>query len=367
MKTNDERRYWLGFSVFPGIGPMKFSQLLSKFGSAKNAWNSPKNDFKKIIGPAITEKFISFRSSFDLQNYADKLNNKKVSYVTINDKEYPQNLKQIKNPPFVLYCMGQVKLLNQDTNTKFIGVVGTRKVTQYGQEVTEMITEELVAGGCVIVSGLATGVDAIAHRTTIDNKGRTIAVLGCGVDVCYPSSNQQVYDNIIANGGLIVSEYPLSQLPTKGSFPSRNRIIAGLTDAIIVTEGAEDSGALITAEFAIEFDRKVFAVPGPITSQLSKGPNSLIGKGAKLVTGGKDILKELQILNDKYIISNKREIKGDTKEEQMIIDLLQNESLHFDELIKKASMSSSDLGSLLSLMEVKGILKGLDNGFFAIV
>jgi len=194
--------------------------------------------------------------------------------------------------------------------------------------------------------------------TALEDGGRTIAVLGCGVDCCTPVSNKNIYDKIINGGGCVISEVPLSYMPGKGLFPSRNRIIAGLSLALLVTEGAEDSGSLITADFAFKFNRKVFAVPGPITSSLSKGPYKLINQGAKLVISVEDILKELGIKNyDLRIGKAKQKIEGETKEEKLVLQVLENEKLYFDEIARKTGIDSSELGSILSMMEIKGIIK----------
>jgi DNA processing protein len=246
-----------------------------------------------------------------------------------------------------------------------VSVVGTRKVTDYGREVTELLVKELFAAGCVIVSGLAFGVDAVAAEAAITAGGKTIAVLGSGIDLCTPSENQRLYDKILANGGAIVSENHLGMTPNKCSFPARNPIIAGLSRGVLVTEGAKDSGSLITANFAFEFDRKVFAVPGPITSSVSKGPISLISKGAKKVMTTRDIVEELGI-RDKGLGSKRKSFKPDSKEEQVILDVLQDQTLHFDELVRRTGFSSSQLGIVLSLMEVKGLIKSLDGGNYGL-
>lgn len=357
----NERNYWLGFSAFSGIGPKRFQQLLVHFGNAKDAWKAQVDDLQHAgLGKVIAKKFILFRNQFDLSGYVQSLHTKVVSFVTLDDELYPPLLKDITNPPFVLYIKGTLP----SQSFRSIGIVGTRKVTQYGAQVTQLFTTDLVAAGFVVVSGLALGVDAIAHKTSVENGGVTIAVLGCGVDRCYPSSNQVLYNAIVQNNGAIVSELPLGAVPSIGSFPSRNRIIAGLSEAVLVTEGAEDSGALITAEVAMQHKRPVFAVPGPITSSLSQGPYKLIGKGAKLVTSSEDILRELGITNQE--IRLQKEIKGDTEEEQEIIDLLQNESLQFDDIVRKTKMDSSKIGILLSFMEMKGLVKSLDGGFYSL-
>ena len=380
MLKDDERNYWVGFSVFPGVGPIKFKMLLSRFGSAKDAWKSSTSDLTKVLGEKLTARFDEFRTKFSIADYAGRLQRLGVSFVILADKEYPSLLSQIKNPPFVLYVKGDAEILNSsfakaskdrqvqnDNRAKYIAVVGARKTTQYGREVTKILTEELVASGFTIVSGLAIGVDAISHKTAIENNGKTIAVLGCGVDCCYPRSNQNIYNSIVSGGGIVVSEFPLGAMPTKGSFPSRNRIIAGLSLGVLVTEGAGDSGSLITANYAIKFGRPVFAVPGPITSDMSKGPYKLIAKGAKLVTKASDILEELGV-QEKSIEGKKgiKSIKGGTKEERKILEILQNEALHFDEIVRRSKLDSSKIGSLLSLMEIKGLVKGLESGQFSV-
>ncbi|MBI4079247.1 MAG: DNA-protecting protein DprA [Candidatus Levybacteria bacterium] len=375
----NDRTHWLGFSVFPGIGPRKFDQLLSEFGFAKAAWKAKQTDLASVLGLKLSQEFIRFRNTFSFSDYEKKLTLAKVSFIILTDSSYPSLLKQADKPPFVLYIKGPLShgaLVANDpskpdvssprqelspaaSSAPTIAIVGTRKITQYGREVTELFTRELVDAGFTIVSGLAMGVDAVAHQTTIDNKGTTIAVLGCGVDCCLPLENEHIYNSILDSGGCIVSELPLGHPPTIGSFPARNRIIAGMSQAVLVTEGAEDSGALITADCAFKYNRKVFAVPGPITSQLSKGPYKLIAKGARLVTSGQDIIKELGIRN-KELGKVRKNIRGETKEETVILDLLANESLHFDEIVRRCGFTSSKTGVLLSLLEMKGQIKNIN-------
>ena len=322
----------------------------------------------KLIGEETAGKFDKFRGEFSIEDYIKKLKEKDVWFVTLQDKEYPELLKEIKNPPFVLYGKGDLSTFSERFGPS-VAVVGARKTTEYGREVTKLLTTELVLSGFTIVSGLALGVDAISHMTALGNNGKTIAVLGCGVDCCNPAENQSIYNSILESGNCIVSEFPLGMKPTQWTFPARNRIIAGLSQAVLVTEGAEDSGSLITAEFALKFKRKVFAVPGPITSSMSKGPYKLIAKGAKLVTSASDILKDLKSeirISKSETISKSKIQKGETKEEREILDLLQNESLHFDEIVRRTKFKSAKLSSLLSLMEIKGLIKSLDNGYFGI-
>lgn len=363
MSTINESDYWLGFSVFPGIGPKKFILLIEEFKTAKEAWEASEGKLVTILGPALTRKFVTYREKINLIDYAKRLEKASVWYLLSSDVQYPQLLKQIDDPPFVLYGRGDKKVL---TTEHIIGIVGTRKITSYGRHVTEMITRELVGAGYCVVSGLAMGVDAIAHATTINEGGKTIAVLGCGADCCSPRENTLLYNRIISEGSCVVSEFPLSQSPTPGSFPSRNRIIAGLSQAVVVTEGAVDSGALITASDALKNNRPVFAIPGPITSSLSKGPNKLLREGARLVAGGEDIIRELGgmgISRHKGKMSGKV-IKGESVEEQAIINVLMDEELSFDELIVLIKSSPAILNMQLSMMEMKGIIQKTQNGNF---
>jgi DNA processing protein len=367
MDSMGEREYYVGFSVFPGVGPKRLAELLQYFGNAAQAWNGKDTDLLRILGAVYGTKFLRFREEFSLTAYLQKLAHNDVWYVASVDPDYPVLLQQLENAPIVLYGKGEKAILSpkrrgESQTDIYIGVVGTRKITGYGRQVTEMITRELVDAGCIIVSGLALGVDAVAHTATMGEGGKTIAVLGSGVDVCHPTSNAGIYQRIITGGGAVMSEYPLGEPPSKGSFPSRNRIIAGLSHGIVVTEGAADSGALITAEDALKIGRNVYAVPGPITSSLSVGPNALLAKGAKLVTSGKDILQEFHMANGHYPLSKKKEITGETEEEQMILDLLQRETLLFDEIVRRTGFDPSKTGVLLSLMEMKGQIVSLAAG-----
>ncbi len=373
----EERNYWLGFSVFSGIGPHRFKKLLAEFKSAEKAWKAPLDSLKKAIGDITSEKFDDFRKDFSISDYLLKLKKKDSWFITWDDSAYPSLLLQIKNPPFVLFGRGLTFDKLKDELSKTLAIVGTRKLTNYGREVTELFTRDLSAFGSTIVSGLALGIDSVSHQTALEAGGKTIAVLGCGVDCCTPTTNQGLYDRIIKGNGAVISEVPLSYMPGKGLFPSRNRIISGLSLGVLITEGAEDSGSLITGNLAFSQGRKVFAVPGPITSDFSKGPYKLIRAGAKLVTSAQDIIKELGIMNyarpaslgeagESGIKKSGKIIEGDTKEERKILEVLENESLHFDEIVRKTKIPSNLLGSTLSIMEVKGFVDNLGGGLFAV-
>lgn len=364
-----ERDYYLSFSLANGIGPKKFELLLRSFGSAEKAWNAGELELRNILKPSLTSKFLNFRKTYDFKKYEDQLRRQKISFVALSDREYPKLLGQIPNPPIVLFVKGNVSLLHSSIlkNYGTISIVGTRHITDYGREITEMFAKDLAEEGLVIVSGMAFGVDFFAHRSTIDASGRAIAVLGNGVDLPYPLENQKLYEEILDRGGAVVSEFPPGMPPSIGSFPSRNRIIAGLSQGTLVTEGASDSGSLITANFALSFGRKVFAVPGPITSPLSKAPLDLIAKGAKLVTSPQDIFQELKIQNVKVKSSSQKSKLGTTKEEKQILKILENENLSFDEITRITKIPAGELAGILSMMEIKGLIKTQASGEFCVI
>lgn len=352
-----ERNYYLAFSNFPGIGPIKFNKLIKTFGSANRAWDCSSIELREILGDKLTIKFETFRKEFDFDEYLERLEKQKIQFICLRDKEYPLLLSQITNPPIVLFAKGNVEILKQVQNdSKAIAIVGTRHITSYGREITEMFAENLSQAGLTIVSGMAYGVDGVAHRATLDASGKTIAVLGNGVDLPYPRENRKLYEEILDSGGLIISEYPPGTPPSVGSFPARNRIVAGLSDGVLVTEGAQDSGSLITANFGLAFGRKVFAVPGPITSSLSAAPLRLIEKGAKLVVSPDDVIKELGLkIND--LRNDEKKFAGLNSDEKKIVELIENESLHFDEIVRRLKLDPAKVGTLLSIMEIKGLIK----------
>lgn len=359
---DEETACWVGFSVFPGIGPIRFKLLLDYFGSAADAWNAPSAVFKNIkLGEKLTDEFVDFRKTFDVDEYLGQLEKLHVSVVTLREPKYPKLLKQIQDAPFVLYVKGHgnKQPINLD---RTIAVVGTRQITSYGAQVTQRIVEGLVAYGFTIVSGLAYGVDACAHQTAIDSGGKTIAVLGCGIDIIAPPSNARLYAAISEEGhGAIVSEMPLGLRPNKGLFPARNRIISGLSLGVVVTEGADDSGALITARNAAEQGREVFAVPGPITSPYSRGPFKLLKNGAKLVESVEDIIEELKLPKQgdpcKTSPFEAKSVRGETKEEQKILELLADRQRHIDEIVRESGLTTSNVAATLTVLEMKGVVK----------
>ncbi len=293
----EERKYWIAFNVFWEIGPIRFKLLRDFFGSAKKAFTTSGEDLIKTgLNKKLVERFLVFRKTFDVYSYNLRLENLKVETLCLEEDNYPKILGEIDDAPFLIYVKIKNKnKINEIFKKRAIAVVGTRKITEYGRQVTEKITKGLVDAGFVIVSGLARGVDRIAHETTINSKGLTIAVLGCGLDIVYPPEHADLEEKIIESGGMIIGEFPLGTPPNPENFPLRNRIISGLSLGVVITEAAEKSGSLITASCAAEQGREVFAVPGPITSPLSSGNSELLKKGAKVVTKVEDILEELNV------------------------------------------------------------------------
>ncbi|HUV47267.1 MAG TPA: DNA-processing protein DprA, partial [Candidatus Bathyarchaeia archaeon] len=359
-----ERDYWLGFNIFPGIGPKRFHHLLSLFGSAKKAWQAPREKLKQTLIPRkILMRFFEFRKTINFSSEILRLEKSLIRFLIIGDKEYPENLKHIDLPPPLIYIRGQI--LPED---KFsIAVIGTRKITAYGREVTERLVSGLTAHGFTIVSGLARGVDSVAHRVALGNKGRTIAVLGSGILNIYPPEHKVLAEKIVSlNLGALISELPLGAMPLRGNFPSRNRIISGLSLGVLVTEGTTVSGTKITADYCFRQERKLFAVPGPITSPLSEGPADLIKKGAKLVTKVDDILKEIEARKVKVTsqlkTSESKKPNFENKDEEEIFQLLLFGSKHIDEIVKGTKLTSSQVLSHLTAMELQGMVKNIGQG-----
>ncbi len=348
----------LAFSL-SNIGPKSFQKLVNKFGNPERGWRGDEKSYASIGIIGVTyRKFDKFRKEFDPIQYTGYLRKANVEFISFFDKKYPKSFRKLENPPIGLFCKGNAKLLEYDLK---IAVVGTRKITTYGKNVTVSIVSNLSQNGLCIVSGLAIGVDGLSHRVCLDNQGPTIAVMPCGVDCCRPTENYNLYKNILENNGLIVSEYPLAMAPNKGTFLARNRIVAALSSGILITEAAENSGSLVTADWGFKLSKKVFAVPGPITSRMSDGSFKLLKRGAILVTCGEDIIQELSIKKKVLGVLKKQILKNLTKEEILIVKLLENEAMTIDELSKKTKLPVYKLFALISSLEIKKTVKN-ENG-----
>ena len=348
----DEKKYWIGFNLVRGIGAVRFQQILSFFGDLSLAWNAPAEAFREAGLPerALTN-FLRLREDTDLDDLVDSIQKKDVHVLTLLDEDYPKLLKQIEQAPPVLYIRGT--LLPADDFA--VGMVGTRRISAYGQQITRDTSLYLAGHGLTIVSGLARGVDALAHQSALQAGGRTIAVLGSGVDVIYPPEHRQLAEAIIENGA-IISDYPLGTQPEGVNFPPRNRIISGLSLATVVVEAGERSGALITADFAVEQGRDVFAVPGNILSPASKGTNRLIQKGAYALVSPQDVLDLLKLSQVEEYQAARQALPADTTEAK-ILQSMGYEPVHVDEICNVVGLAVEKVTAALTMMELKGLVQ----------
>lgn len=355
----NDLKYWVWLSSLPGIGSRKFCDLINFFQTAENVFNSTSEELKRcrIIKEEVVKTIANNRNLEKIDKYIKKVKDIGIKIYLSNQEEYPVNLKTIYDPPPVLYCLGELKQEDKEA----IAIVGSRKASDYGLKTAEKLAEQLVQNGITVVSGMAMGIDAAAHRGAIRGGGRTIAVFACGVTNPYPKSNINLYREILKNGA-VVSEYPLGMQPHPGNFPARNRIISGLALGSLIVEANIKSGSLITADFALEQGRDVFAVPGNINSPSSLGTNNLIKNGAKLVDCVEDILSELpsRCLNK---TSNRLIIQlGDT--EALIAATLLDIGKTIDQIVNDTGLSINEVLSNAAIMELRGIIKSINGVYF---
>ena len=347
-----DTKYWIGFTLIPGIGRAKFSMMEEYFGDMEKAWHASAKELQTAgLDNRSTDAIIAKRTRISLDDEMEKLERYKVKALTWKDEEYPSRLKEIYDLPPVLYIRGSLS----PEDDWSIAVVGTRRPTYYGREVTEQIAGDLARNKITIVSGLARGIDATAHRAALDAGGRTIAIFGCGLDVVYPSDHVKLARQIIERGAL-VSEFPLGTRPKAENFPRRNRIMSGLSLGVLVVEARDKSGALITVGWALEQNREVFAVPGSILSPTSRGPNRLIQEGAKLVSDSYDILEELNLTVVAQQLEMTEQIPT-TDTESLIMKYLSSEPTHIDEVGRQCGLPIATVSSTLAMMELKGIVR----------
>lgn len=355
-----DRDYLILLSTFELFGPMRLKLLLSYFEAANKVWAANESELLEIgLGETLIKKFINHRNNFDTEKYFKSLTNLSIQAITIKDKEYPENLKEISDAPYVLYVRGVLK----KSDNRSVAIVGTRIPTSYGREVAQKLAGELGTLGITVVSGLALGIDAISQKAAIAAGGRTISVLASGLDIISPYANKALALEFIKNSGAVVSEYPVGHTPFPGNFPVRDRLISGLAKAVIVVEGRMKSGTFYTVHAAAEQGRPVFAVPGPITSNASEGPNYLIQNGAKPITNIRDVLDELnmQLKVDSEAVE---QVMPSDSIEQKIIDILTVEPLHLDELVRISGIATPEVSARLTIMEMKGMVKSLGQGMY---
>ena len=359
----EDIKYWVWLSSLPGIGARRFKQLVDYFGSPQGVWNANQNRLREIRGlerliPVIVDK--KFKENLTIRMH--RINELGIKLLRIIDEDYPENLKNIYDPPPLLYIRGRLEAADK----KAVAIVGSRKATGYGKDMAKELACGLALRGITVISGMARGIDTCAHEGALEVGGRTVAVLGCGVDIAYPPENRNLACNILKSGA-VISEFAVGMGPMPANFPARNRIISGLSMGTVVIEAGEKSGSLITAEFALEQGREVFAVPGNAKEQESKGANKLIKEGAKMVTCVEDILEEFSGMEYSKLIMQKAAVKeyvGLDDDERKIMENLDTEPVHIDDMSRRTEYNTQKINSLLTMLELKGILKQLPGKFF---
>lgn len=346
---NQDNNYAIGFSYINGVGRVRLNLLDNYFGNLENAWHAGKEALISAgLDNTLAENIVAHRPKIDLSKTLETLKRHDIQTYAHTDKDYPASLRQIHDYPPLIFVKGQ--LLPADELC--LGIVGTRQPTVYGKLVTEELAESLARAGLTIVSGLARGIDTVAHTAALKAGGRSIAVFGCGLDIIYPSENHSLARQIAEDGALI-SEHPPGIRPRPEFFPRRNRILSGLCRGILVTEAGENSGAVITANYALEQNREIFAVPGSILSPSSLGTNRLIQEGAKLVSSAKDVLEELNI----SLFSEENttvEIIPENQTESLILGKLGYEPVHIDQICRECALGVALVSGTLAIMELKG-------------
>jgi len=347
-----DTRYWIGFNRVVGIGPAKLRALLDHFGDLETAWHASASDLREAgLDRRALEYLLAARAAMDLDAELERVHRLGARVLTWDDAEYPPQLKSIAAPPPLLYLKGAFASADQWA----VAVVGTRRATAYGREVTRSLVSDLARSGVTIVSGLARGIDATAHQAALDAGGRTIAVLGHGIDFIYPPEHRKLAEQIIERGAL-VTDYPVGTPPEGSNFPPRNRIISGLALGVLVVEGDVSSGAHITADFAAEQGRDVFAVPGNILNRSSRLPNTLIQQGATPVLSAQDILEQLNLMMVAQQAEAREVIPADETESRLLA-MLSAEPTHIDDLQRESGLPISQVSSTLALMELKGMVR----------
>jgi DNA processing protein len=335
-----------------GIGAARLRALLDYFGDLEVAWNAAAHDLQQAgLDRRSTTNLLKARGKLDLDAEAERLERAQIRLFTWDDLDYPKNLRQVYNAPPVLYVRGSIEKRDEWA----VAVVGTRRASVYGKEAARMMATGLAQAGVTVVSGLARGIDTVAHQASLDAGGRTLAVLGCGVDVVYPAQNARLAAQIVERGAL-VSEYALGTRPDGRNFPPRNRIISGLTLGTVVVEADMGSGARITSGFAAEQGREVFAVPGSVFAKGSRGTNELIQQGAKMVCNVRDILEELNLT----MVSEQAQARAvipENETEAVLLDHLSAEPVHVDRLGRAVQLPIAKVTSTLALMELKGMVR----------
>jgi len=352
----------VALNMIPDLGSIKIQSIAEKFKGYSEFIKAEPKEFLEIpgIGKKISEKIITYKAKIEPYREIEKATKQGVNIVTLFDKDYPEQLKQIYDPPPVLYIKGQKSILNN----KAIAIVGSRKASTYGRRVAVNFAKELALMDINVVSGMARGIDSFAHKGAIEAGGPTTAIFGCGIDIVYPPENVTLMQKIV-ECGCVISSFPLGTAPLSANFPARNRIISGLSLGTLVVEAAERSGSLITADFSLEQGREVFAIPGNIFSPYSRGTHKLIKQGAKLVENIDDILNELYLERlDNKDIEEKFDLKNLTVPERTLFELIDYQPIQIEQLIEKTQSDSRNVNAVLTRLELKGLILALPGGYY---
>ncbi len=356
------REAYIALNLIDGIGPVRVRALLERFDRPENILEASRPDLMQVngVGAEVARNITDWRETVKLDEELARIEKAGVQVVTREDAGYPKNLREIYDPPLVLYVRGTLT----ERDALAIGIVGSRRTTLYGQEMSRKLAYQLARVGVTVVSGLARGIDTAAHTGALQAKGRTVAVIGCGIDTVYPPENKKLADEIAAKGGAVVSEFPFGVKPDRQNFPMRNRIISGWSLGVVVVEANLKSGALITAKQAMEQGREVFAVPGRADSILSRGTNRLIKDGAKLTEDAEDILTEFEYLlpkRDKLTDAGApaRPALQFTEHEAKVLAQISDEETVVDEIIRGSGLTSACVSATLLALEMKRVVRQL--------
>ena len=350
-------RYHAALAHFPKITYSRYQKLAAYFSDLKNLWDA---EMPELIAANLEEniahEFLLWRETTPVEKLLEKMEKENITTVSLCEPDYSPLLKEISDPPHTIFYRGTLP----DPNKPALAVVGTRKMSEYGKRACEEIVSGITRQGIVVISGMALGIDGIAHQAALDAGGKTTAVLGCGIDkqTVYPAAHKLLSEQILQTGGCVLAEYPPGFLPTQYSFPARNRIVAGLSLGTLVIEAPEESGALITARLALEYNREVFAVPHSIYAANGIGPNNLIRMGAKPVSRAEDIIEALNLKSLTQIADHKK-ITPSSPAEEKVINVLISGPAYIDRIIKESGMDSQSANSTLLLMEMKGKVRNL--------
>lgn len=369
--TARRREAYLVLTLLPRIGPVTIRRLIEALGSPEDVLGAPAAKLREVdgVGPALAGVIASWEDQVDLAREKRRIRETGARFLTREDDEYPPLLHEVPDAPTALYVLGAI----EDRDRHGVAVVGSRRATHYGSGCARRLAFQLAAAGITVTSGLARGIDSAAHRGALEAKGRTIAVLGSGVGQIYPPENTSLAEEIMAGNGAVISEFPVDMIPDKTTFPLRNRVVAGMSRGLLVVECPAWSGALITANLATDYNRGVYAVPGPVDRPSSEGCHRLIQDGAKLVTSAEDILEDFSWLlppsEAEGVAASRRRHEEETRpslngEESLIYEAMAGTEMQMEEIIERTGLSSSSASATLLRMEMRGLVKQLPGQHF---